>query len=74
MSSAPFLEIIFNMTNGYDFKFCEYDEAKAQEVLSSVKPSESFTEKQFAISSKSSATRIVIDFVSCVKRCGYVLR
>lgn len=36
MSSAPFLEIIFSMTNGYDFKFCEYDEAKAQEVLSSV--------------------------------------
>jgi len=74
MSSAPFLEIIFNMTNGYDFKFYKYDGAKAQEVLSSVKPSEFFAEKQFAISSKSSATRIVIDLVSCVKRCGYALR
>ena len=66
MSDASFLEIIFHMTNGHELKFYEYDEAKAQEVLSSVRPSEFFTEKQFAISSKSSATRIVIDSVSCV--------
>ncbi len=74
MSDASFLEIIFHMTNGHELKFYEYDEAKAQEVLSSVRPSEFFTEKQFAISSKSSSTRIVIDSVSCVKRYGYVLR
>ena len=66
MSDVAFLEIIFHMTNGHELKFYEYDEAKAQEILSNVRPSEFFTEKQFAISSKSSATRIVIDFVSCV--------
>lgn len=66
MSDAPFLEIIFHMTNGHEFKFYEYDEAKAQEVLSSVRPMKFFTEKQFAVSSNSSETRIVIDSVSCV--------